>query len=59
MVYKLSLEEVLQICGSCACFDKDRGLCKEQTVEEPKMVKERHRCKKWDEHFGSVCIFQG
>jgi hypothetical protein len=59
MVYKLSLEEVLQICDSCAYFNKDRGLCRERAEEEPKTLKERHRCKKWDDHFGSACIFQG
>ena len=57
MVYKLTHDEVLKICGGCTKFIKDREQC--QNDGDPKMLKELHRCKKWDEHFGSACIFQG
>ena len=57
MVYKLTHDEVLKICGACPKFVKDREQC--QNDGDPKTLRELHRCKKWDEHFGSACIFQG
>ena len=58
MVYKLSHDEVLKICGICKQFLKEREQCQD-AGEEPKTLKELHHCKKWDEHFGSACIYQG
>jgi hypothetical protein len=57
MVYKLTHDEVFKICGACANFIKASEQCKDEG--ELKSLKELHRCKKWDEHFGSACIFQG
>jgi hypothetical protein len=59
MVYKLSHDEVVKICGTCSKFLTDREQCKDDATGELKSLKELHRCKKWDEHFGSACIYQG
>lgn len=59
MVYKLTHDQVLSICGTCKRFLKNHEQCQDDAGGAPKPLKELHRCKKWDEHFGSVCIFQG
>ncbi|MGE5581448.1 MAG: hypothetical protein ACM3X9_02815 [Bacillota bacterium] len=59
MVYKLSRDDVLKVCGSCRQFLKERDACQSDAVSEPKRLKEIHRCKKWDEFFGGSCVFQG
>ncbi len=58
MVFKLTHDEVMKVCDSCNHFVKDREVCREE-LGEPRSLKERHRCKKWDAYFGGSCIYQG
>ena len=58
MVYQLSREEVLKVCGSCEHFESFTSSCK-ATPGQKKTLSEVKKCKKWDEYFGGPCLYRG
>jgi hypothetical protein len=59
MVLTLSRDEVLQVCNSCDQFIKLSEGCRTGTPTTTISLKELRRCKKWDQHFGSPCLYHG
>ncbi|NLY76086.1 MAG: hypothetical protein GX075_12435 [Firmicutes bacterium] len=57
MVLNLSREEVLKVCSACDSFIKESECCR-SPEGEIKNLKEMRRCKKWDQAYGSPCLFR-
>ncbi len=58
MVFKLTKDEVLQVCNDCRYYDKPNDTCNFGN-ESPRALKIVRKCQKWDDHFGNVCLFRG
>ncbi len=58
MVYQLSREEVLKVCGTCDQFEKLVSFCKSDP-QNRRQLGEVKKCKKWDEYFGGPCLYRG
>ena len=59
MIFKLSLDEVLKVCNSCERFDKDHRECRTEDDSGTISLKTLRKCKKWDDHFRSPCLYLG
>ncbi len=57
MVLNLSKEEVLKVCDACENYIRQSESCRSQTGEV-KNLKELRRCQKWDQAYGSPCLFR-
>ncbi len=58
MLYQLSREEVLKVCGTCDQFESFSTCCKTDPGGR-KQLQELKKCKKWDEYFGGPCLYRG
>jgi hypothetical protein len=58
MVFKLTKEEVLQVCKDCRYYDEQSDTCSSDS-ESPRALKIVRKCEKWNDHFGNVCLFRG
>lgn len=58
MVFQLSKEEVLKVCKECSNYDEPNESC--VTKDEPaRTLKAMRKCKKWDDYYGSPCLYRG
>ncbi|MGE5550934.1 MAG: hypothetical protein ACM3ZC_10440 [Bacteroidota bacterium] len=57
LVYQLSREEVLKVCGTCEHFESFSSCCK-AIPGERKSLPEQKKCRKWDEFYGGPCLYR-
>jgi hypothetical protein len=58
MVYQLSRDEVIKVCGNCERYEALTFCCMDEQGDR-KPLNELRKCKKWDEYYGSPCLFHG
>ncbi len=58
MVFKLTTDEVLQVCRDCQHFSQLPNTMICNYTLPPRELKIVRKCVKWDKHYGGTCLYR-